>query len=133
MDRSRAPLNLLRMKGTIMDYDDDSRDGILFRFWIRAASWPGGYPADLMTAIKDCLTPADYRRELLALAEAKGVNLPPHEPATKIIEMAGQTAKDLRAALSYVLDGTEAHDFPSQFGITEEKGRELRKLAGLDK
>lgn len=116
-----------------MDYDDDSRDGILFRFWIRSASWPGGFPADLMTALKDCLTPADYRRELLALAKAKGVNLPPHEPAMKIIEMAGQTAKDLREALSLVLARVEAHDFPSTFGIAEEKGRELRKLAGLDK
>lgn len=114
-----------------MDYDDDSRDGILFRFWIRAASWPGGFPSELLGAIIDCHTPADYRRELLALAKAKGINLPPHEPATKIIEMAGQAAKDLREALLLVLDETEAHDFPSQFGLSEEKGRELRKLAGL--
>lgn len=114
-----------------MDYDDDSRDGILFRFWIRAASFSGGFPSDLMRALKDCLTPEDYRRALTELAEAKSVNLPPHEPATKIIEMAGQAAKELREALSYVLDGTEVHDFPSTFGIAEEKGRELRKLAGL--
>lgn len=114
-----------------MDYYDDSRDGVLFRFWIRAASFPGGFPSDLMRALKDCLTPEDYRRALTELAKAKAVNLPPHEPATKIIEMAGQTAKDLREALLYVLDGIEAHDFPSMFGIAEEKGRELRKLAGL--
>ncbi|KAB2689711.1 hypothetical protein [Brucella tritici] len=62
-----------------MDYDDDSRDGILFRFWIRAASYPGGFPAALMRALKDCHTPADYRRALTELAKDKGVNLP--EPA----------------------------------------------------
>lgn len=114
-----------------MNFDDDSRDGILFRFWIRAASFPGGFPSDLMRALKDCITPDDYRRALTELAKAKGVNLPPHEPATKLIEMAGQSSKELREALLYVLDGTEAHDFPYQFGITEEKGRELRKMAGL--
>lgn len=58
------------------DFDDDDRDGVLFRFWIRAASYPGGWPMDLMKAIKDCTTPAEYRRALTELAEQKGVNLP---------------------------------------------------------
>jgi len=114
-----------------MNFDDDSRDGILFRFWIRAASFPGGFPSDLMRALKDCVTPEDYRRALTDLAKEKGVNLPPHEPASKIIEMAGETAKELRDALLLVLDGTEAHNFPSDFGISEKEGRRLRKLAGL--
>ncbi|KAB2752309.1 hypothetical protein [Brucella anthropi] len=114
-----------------MGYDDDSRDGILFRFWIRAASYPGGFPAALMRALKDCHTPADYRRALNDLAKEKGVNLPPHEPASRIIEGAGEATKELRDALRLVLDGTEAHDFPSIFGISEKEGRRLRKLAGL--
>lgn len=116
-----------------MSFDDDSRDGILFRFWIRAASWPGGFPSELLGAIIDCHTPADYRRELLALAKAKGVNLPPHEPASKIIEMAGETAKELRDGLFLLLDGIEAHDFPSVFGLSENEGVRLRSLAGLAK
>ncbi len=37
----------------------------------------------------------------------------------------------LRDALSEVVDGFAAHDFPGYFGITEERGREIRALAGL--
>lgn len=114
-----------------MDYDDDSLDGVLFRFWIRAASWPGGFPAELMQAIKDCHTPAEYRRSLTDLAKAKGVNLPECEPTELIVRMAGERASELRAALASVLDGVEAHDFPSQFGLSENEGHRLRELAGF--
>lgn len=58
------------------DADDDALDGVLFRFWIRAASYHGGFPIELMKALSPCHTPAEYRRALLALAERKGVNLP---------------------------------------------------------
>jgi hypothetical protein len=58
------------------DYDDDARDGVLFRFWIRAASYPGGYPSAVAKALGPCETPADYRKALTELAIAKGVNLP---------------------------------------------------------
>lgn len=56
--------------------DDDALDGVLFRFWIRAAAYPGGWPGELERVIRDCLTPADYRRALVDLAQRKGVNLP---------------------------------------------------------
>lgn len=55
---------------------DDEMDGVLFRFWIRAAAYPGGWPGELMTALRDCHSPDDYRRALIGLAERKGVNLP---------------------------------------------------------
>ena len=58
------------------DYDDDTRDGMLFRFWIRMASWPGGSPMKLCGAILKCKSPADYRKALTELAIAEGVNLP---------------------------------------------------------
>lgn len=58
------------------DFDDDARDGILFRFWIRAASYPNGWPGDVAKALANCLTAADYRRALTELARTKGVNLP---------------------------------------------------------
>lgn len=114
-----------------MNYDDDSRDGVLFRFWIRAASYPGGFPSDLVQALKSCHTPADYRRELTALARAKGVNLPPQDTTDKIVRLAGEKTAELRDALCLVLDGIPAHDFPTTFGLTEDQGRELRALAGL--
>ena len=63
--------------------DDDARDGILFRFWIRAASWPGGWPMRLMQTIQEHspkngenMQPKHYRAALMALAKEKGVNLP---------------------------------------------------------
>lgn len=116
-----------------MNCDDDSRDGILFRFWIRAACYPGGFPVDLMKALKSCHAPADYRRELTALAKAKGVNLPHQSATDEIVRMAGDKAKELREALYLVLDSIPAHDFPTMFGLTEDQGRELRELAGLSK
>lgn len=56
--------------------NDDTRDGILFRFWIRAASYPGGWPGDLMAALNKCHTPEEYRVALTRLAHEKGINLP---------------------------------------------------------
>ena len=59
-----------------IDYDDDYRDGVLFRFWIRMAAYPGGSPMKLVRAITDCEKPAEYRRALTELAKSEGVNLP---------------------------------------------------------
>jgi len=70
------------MSAREIDDEDDTRDGILFRFWIVAASYPGGWPSRLAKLIeeetrKDGLAkPASYRRALLRLANEKGVNLP---------------------------------------------------------
>lgn len=67
---------------TAADWDDDTRDGILFRFWIRMASYPGGSPSKLVAALENMrtgagnVTPADYRRALTELAQREGVNLP---------------------------------------------------------
>lgn len=65
------------------DPDDDYRDGVLFRFWIRAASYPGGWPARLNELMREYgpkdgenLQPRHYRAALMALAKEKGVNLP---------------------------------------------------------
>lgn len=64
------------------DPENDDLDGVLFRFWIRAASYPGGWPMDLMKTIQahspkgDAMQPRHYRAALMALAKAKGVNLP---------------------------------------------------------
>lgn len=64
------------------DADDDALDGVLFRFWIRAASYPGGWPSALVAVIEKEIraeghaSPAAYRRALMALAKDKGVNLP---------------------------------------------------------
>ena len=58
------------------DPDDDYLDGVLFRFWIRASSYPGGYPGEVMRALIDCHTPSEYRAALYELAREKGVNLP---------------------------------------------------------
>lgn len=55
---------------------DDTRDGLLFRFWIRAASYPAGWPSVTMRALSPCVTPEDYRAALMKLARDKGVNLP---------------------------------------------------------
>jgi hypothetical protein len=63
------------------DWDDDDLDGVLFRFWIRAASWPGGWPIDVAKAIGRCGTPSEYRKALTELAQQKGVNLPIPRPA----------------------------------------------------
>ncbi len=58
------------------DPENDDIDGVLFRFWIRGASYPGGFPGDLMGALMNCKTPADYRTALMNLAHEKGINLP---------------------------------------------------------
>nr|WP_309504336.1 hypothetical protein [uncultured Roseovarius sp.] len=61
---------------------DDTRDGMLFRLWCRAASYPGGHPSFLSRLIQEeCERsgrgePAAYRRALLRYAEETGVNLP---------------------------------------------------------
>lgn len=59
-----------------MTEDDDIRDAMLFRFWIKAASYPGGWPSETVKALENCLTPYDYRKALTELARRKGVNLP---------------------------------------------------------
>lgn len=58
------------------EYHDDDLDGILFRFWIRAASYPDGWPSETAKALTNCTTPAQYRGALMNLAQDKGVNLP---------------------------------------------------------
>lgn len=62
---------------TRADFTSDEHDGILFRFWIRAASYPGGWPSELMAALTYCKRPEEYRAALTALAKDKGINLPP--------------------------------------------------------
>ena len=59
------------------DPDDDTRDGILFRFWIKMAlPPPDGSPSQIAMAIMSCITPSDYRTALTELAVKRGVNLP---------------------------------------------------------
>jgi hypothetical protein len=65
------------------DNDDDTRDAILFRFWTRAASYPGGWPGRLIELLREHgpkdgapMQPNHYRAALTALAAEKGVNLP---------------------------------------------------------
>ena len=65
-----------------MDDLDDTRDGMLFRLWCRAASFSGGKPMLLMRLIEEeCAVSfrgehAAYRRALLRYAEIEGINLP---------------------------------------------------------
>lgn len=64
------------MNNIIAD-DDDIRDAILFRFWIRAASAPPyGFPDDTAKALEKCIIPDDYREALKKIAKEKGINLP---------------------------------------------------------
>jgi hypothetical protein len=65
-----------------MTEHDDDLDGVLFRFWIRAASYPGGWPSAVAAALSLCKTPAEYRAALIKLAQEKGVNLPMPETRT---------------------------------------------------
>jgi hypothetical protein len=64
------------------DFFDDDLDGVLFRFWIRASSYPGGWPCRLIQVIQEHspkegnMGPEHYRAALMALAKEKGVNLP---------------------------------------------------------
>ena len=55
---------------------DDEMDGILFRFWVRAASYPGGWPSEVASALRACHNADEYRAALVNLANSKGVNLP---------------------------------------------------------
>ena len=55
------------------NWDDDTRDGILFRFWIHGAS---NYPSQIAQAITHCTTPAEYRAALTLVAIERGINLP---------------------------------------------------------
>lgn len=58
-------------RGDGFDAQDDALDGVLFRFWIRAASYPGGWPSAVMAGIEKEIraegraTPAAYRRALM--------------------------------------------------------------------
>lgn len=56
--------------------DDDIRDGILFRFWCKMASYPGGSPGRVMKALINCHTIEEYRAALMQLAKEEGINLP---------------------------------------------------------
>ena len=60
------------------DYDSDERDGVLFRFWNRMASYPEGSPSKLMKAFEGMTrgSPAEYRRVLTELAQRERINLP---------------------------------------------------------
>ena len=64
------------MTSSEQDWEDDYRDGVLFRFWIRMASYPEGSPIKLAKALGSAVTPADYRKALTELAAREGVNLP---------------------------------------------------------
>lgn len=59
-----------------MTEEDDIRDAMLFRFWCRAASSGSGLVIETAHALKNCLTTADYRNALTALARKHGINLP---------------------------------------------------------
>jgi hypothetical protein len=67
-----------------MTENDDDLDGVLFRFWIRAATYPEGWPSALAAALAPCKTPAEYRAALMKLAKEKGVNLPMPEKDSKL-------------------------------------------------
>lgn len=65
------------------DPHNDDMDGVLFRFWIRAASYPGGWPGRLSELMLEHgpkggenMQAHHYRAALMALAVEKGVNLP---------------------------------------------------------
>lgn len=119
------------------DWDDDTRDGILFRFWIRAASFViGGWPSETARALANCHTPADYRRALTELATRRGVNLPEPADADALLKSAGDTAAELRKGLADTLDLVdwalaEGADHRAT-ELTRERRSELRVLAGLE-
>lgn len=70
------------MTDTPIDPLDDTRDGMLFRLWCRAASYPGGKPSLLVKLISDNspekgnMQPEHYRAALMEYAKQTGVNLP---------------------------------------------------------
>jgi hypothetical protein len=52
---------------------EETRDAMLFRFWVRcAADWPG----ETARALTHCHSAEDYRAALTSLAHRVGVNLP---------------------------------------------------------
>ena len=55
------------------DADDDSRDGVLFRLWIRLAA---SHPGTVAKHLAPCLSESDYRRALIQLAREFKINLP---------------------------------------------------------
>lgn len=56
------------------DEERDVLDAALFRYWIRLASGPGVLRC--AKAIAHCVTPAQYRAALIALAREDRLNLP---------------------------------------------------------
>ena len=52
--------------------ENDDIDGALFRFWCRAASYPGGWSTATMRALHDCRTLPEYRYALCKFAHAIG-------------------------------------------------------------
>jgi hypothetical protein len=64
------------------DTDDDTRDGMLFRLWCKAASYPGGRPSRLNRLIQKHspaqgnMQPQHYRAALMEYAQEEGINLP---------------------------------------------------------
>lgn len=60
-------------KAPIIDPDDDARDGMLFRLWIRLAET---HPSDVAKELAPCVSASDHRRALMWLAEKWKVNLP---------------------------------------------------------
>jgi hypothetical protein len=65
-----------------MNDQSDHLDGVLFRLWCRAGSYPGGKPSLLIKLIdEECKVsghaePAAYRRALIRYAEIERINLP---------------------------------------------------------
>lgn len=80
------------------DPDDDALDGVLFRFWIRMASYPDGHPGDVASALAHCVTPAEYRTALVKLAEKWGVNLPELFSSVTTHQQRGLKGGNARAA-----------------------------------
>jgi hypothetical protein len=62
-----------RGAGVLMNPDDDTRDGMLFRLWIKMATVR---PSRVAVALARCLTEDDYREALLKLAREERINLP---------------------------------------------------------
>lgn len=56
-----------------MTDDEDIRDAILFRLWIRLCERCAGRVA---VALAHCIRPQEYRTALIKLAQEEGINLP---------------------------------------------------------
>lgn len=59
-----------------MTDDEDIRDAMLFRFWCKMATYPGGKPSRMAKALENCHTVEDYRAALTLVAKEEGLNLP---------------------------------------------------------